>query len=147
MAVDIERINNTLGKFAFHLANHNNVMVSVSGGADSNIIVHMIATYLPEYLHKVRFVFMNTGLEYEATHRHLDFMERRYGVTIDRVRPEQNIISAVRQYGVPVLSKDFSAKVEGAQQGREWAFKALANTRRHGSSAGFTRPQQALAAW
>lgn len=147
MTVDIERVNNTLGKFAFHLENHNHIMVSVSGGADSNIVVHIIATYFPEALAKTHFVFMNTGLEYEATHRHLDFMEKRYGITIDRVRPEKNIVQAVHEYGVPVLSKDFSAKVEGVQQGREWAVRALANTRKHGSSAGFTRPQQALAAW
>lgn len=25
MAVDIERVNNTLGKFAFHLENHNHI--------------------------------------------------------------------------------------------------------------------------
>lgn len=45
MSVDQERIANTLGKFEYYLANHNSIMVSVSGGADSNIIVHMVATH------------------------------------------------------------------------------------------------------
>lgn len=92
-------------------------------------------------------MFFNTGLEYAATIRHLDFMEDRYGIHIERIRPEQNIISAVRQYGVPVLSKDFSAKVEGAQHGKEYAIKALATQRHFGSSKGYSRPQQALAAY
>ena len=64
---DLERINNTMGKMLYHLSTHNSVLVSVSGGSDSDIIVHMICTYFRDMLPKCHFVFFDTGLEFLAT--------------------------------------------------------------------------------
>ena len=64
---DEARIHNTMGKMALYLSNHQSICVSVSGGSDSDIIVHIIATYFREYLPKIHFVFANTGIEYRAT--------------------------------------------------------------------------------
>lgn len=96
--LDISRIHNTLGKMAHYLSNHNSICVSVSGGSDSDIIVHMIATYFREYLYKVHFVFVNPGLEYRATLSHLDDLEQRYGITINRIRG-RSVVLVVREDG------------------------------------------------
>lgn len=105
--VDHERIHNTLAKIGYHLETHNSICVSVSGGSDSDVIVHIIATYFREHLHKVHFVFVNTGLEYRATLRHLDDLERKYDISIDRVRGTP-IPLAVKRHGIPFLSKNVS---------------------------------------
>ena len=39
--VDYARINNTMGKMHEHLSRHKCICVSVSGGADSDVIVHI----------------------------------------------------------------------------------------------------------
>lgn len=107
MAVDYARINNTLGKMDLYFSTHNSICVSVSGGSDSDIIVHMISTYFRKYLDKVHFVFANTGLEYAATIRHLDYLEDRYDIHIDRIRGVPIPVS-VRKNGMPFISKRVS---------------------------------------
>lgn len=104
---DTERINNTLGKMAYYLSNHNSVCVSVSGGSDSDVIVHIIATHFRQFLSKVHFVFANTGVEYRATLDHLDYLRSHYNITIDEVRG-MPIPLAVKKYGTPFLSKQAS---------------------------------------
>lgn len=104
---DKDRINNTMGKMAHYLSNHQSICVSVSGGSDSDIIVHVIATNFREYLPKIHFVFANTGIEYRATLDHLNYLRERYGIQIDEVRG-MPIPTAVKKYGVPFLSKQVS---------------------------------------
>lgn len=105
--VDLSRINNTLGKFAYYLETHDSICVSVSGGSDSDIIVHIIATYFRQHLDKIHFVFANTGLESQATLDHLDYLESKYQIKIERVKG-MLIPTAVKKYGVPLVSKNAS---------------------------------------
>lgn len=107
MAVDHARIANTLGKMDHYLSTHNSIVVMTSGGSDSDIIMHMIATHFRECLHKIHFVFVKIGLEYQATYRHLEYLEKRYDVNIDRIKGE-SVVSVVRREGLPILSKEFS---------------------------------------
>ena len=51
------------------------------------------------------FVFIDTGLEYEATLAHLKFLEDKYGITIHRKKAMKSIPRSVREYGVPFWSK------------------------------------------
>lgn len=111
---DLERINNTMGKMLYHLSTHNSVLVSVSGGSDSDIIVHMICTYFRDMLPKCHFVFFDTGLEFLATKKHLEYLENKYGIQINK-RRGMPIPRAIHKYGTPILSKDFSAIIEGVQ--------------------------------
>lgn len=143
MAADLNRINNTLGKMEYHLATHEHPGVSVSGGSDSNVIVHIIATNFRQYLPKIKFVFCNTGLEYRATLRHLDFMEQTYGIHIDRIRG-MSVVTAVKRYGVPVLIKKFSQFLARAQRGSESAVRQLHTTVKD-SQFGFTSTEMSLA--
>ena len=83
------------------------VSVSVSGGADSDLIVDMVTKIRPD----ARYVWFNTGLEYEATKRHLDYLENRYGIKIERVRANYPVPLAVRKFGYPFLAKVVSEHI------------------------------------
>ena len=83
------------------------ILVSVSGGSDSDLVID-ICKKLDPYSIKTKYVWVNTGLEYEATKEHLDYLEKRYGIKIDRVRPKMPIPTAVNTYGQPFLSKQVS---------------------------------------
>ena len=119
--VDYVRINETMGKMEYYLSTHNKIGVSVSGGSDSNVIVHIIATYFRHYLDKITFYWINTGLEYAATKRHLKFMEERYNIKIEEVKG-MPIPLAVKKYGVPLYSKAFCEVLMGMRNGAKWAF-------------------------
>ena len=90
-----------------HITSGKKIMVSVSGGSDSDIVLDMFERigYEPG---QVVYVWFDTGLEYEATKRHLVFLEEKYGITIERHRAKKAIPTSVREYGVPFLSKEVS---------------------------------------
>ena len=50
-------------------------------------------------------------MEYQATKEHLDFIEQKYGITIERVKPDKPIPTCVKEYGVPFLSKYVSEQM------------------------------------
>lgn len=52
------------------------IMVSVSGGADSDIVIDMIER-IGHPLSTVHYVFYDTGLEFRATKEHLNFLEKK----------------------------------------------------------------------
>lgn len=87
-----------------YFRSHDSIQVSVSGGSDSDCIIHLICKYFPEYRHKCHFVFAETGLEYSATRQHLKDLEKLYEITIDRVRGK-SVVWVCKQYGFPILSK------------------------------------------
>ena len=88
------------------------VSVSVSGGADSDLIVDMVTKIRPD----ARFVWFNTGLEYEATKRHLGYLENRYGIKIERVRANYPVPLAVKKFGYPFLAKMVSEYISRLQR-------------------------------
>lgn len=124
MYPDIEafsEIERTFRKIEEHIGSHEHICISVSGGSDSDCIVHLMCEYFPEYLEKCRFVFVNTGLEYDATKRHLCDLETRYGIRIDRIRG-RSVVSVVREYGLPILSKTRSEDIYYYLRGKKWAY-------------------------
>lgn len=113
-------IERTFRKCEEHFGAHEKIMVSVSGGSDSDCIIHIICKYFPEFLDRCLFVFGNTGLEYDATKRHLCDLEKKYGIHIDRVRGK-SVVWAVKKYGVPILNKYKSHVIEAYQNGLPYA--------------------------
>ena len=99
-----QQVMDTAQKMWDHFSDHEHILVSTSGGSDSDTIIHLIHTFAPEMIPKCHFVFVNTGLEYAATKRHLDDLEKWYGIKIERIRG-MSVVTAVRRYGVPILSK------------------------------------------
>lgn len=99
------------------LREHPNAICSYSGGSDSDIMIDMIERARDIFsLPPVKYVFFNTGLEMKATKDHVKATAEKYGVEIEEVRPKVNIVNAVRDHGVPFVSKIMSAGLEGWQK-------------------------------
>lgn len=102
---------------ARRLKEHPNAICSYSGGSDSDIQLHLIETVRGIYhLPPVKYCFFNTGLEMQAIKKHVKDMESKYGVEITEYRPEVNIVTAARTYGIPFVSKIMSAGLENVQR-------------------------------
>lgn len=89
-------------------------VMSVSGGSDSDIMLDIIARLDTEK--KVIYVFYDTGIEYQATKKHLDYLEKKYGITIERVRAKVPVPLGCRKHGVPFWSKYVSENIERLQR-------------------------------
>lgn len=90
------------------------IMVSISGGSDSDIMLDMFER-LGYDEGEVVYVWFDTGLEYDATKRHLKDLEAKYGVEIKRYRPEMTVSQACKKFGVPFHSKQDSSKIKKLQ--------------------------------
>lgn len=141
---DISRINNTMGKMAYYLGNHNNICISVSGGSDSDIIIHMVATYFREYLPKIHFVFIDTGLEWKATREHIKYLQSKYDVEIDKIHG-MSVVTAVRTYGVPVISKYHSGVIDAYCRDVPFSIKKVNATKEEVGGYAFSPKHRALA--
>lgn len=105
---------------AKHLRSHPNAICSYSGGADSDILLDVIEQTRKIFnLPPVKYVFFNTGLEMEATKRHVKEVAEKYGVEIEECRPKVNIVNAARLHGIPFVSKIMSAGLS------EWQKKGV----------------------
>jgi 3'-phosphoadenosine 5'-phosphosulfate sulfotransferase (PAPS reductase)/FAD synthetase len=93
---------------------YNNIAVSISGGSDSDIMIDMFTKCDDDK--KVKYVFFNTGLEYQATKNHLDFLEKKYNIKIDREKAIKSIPTSCKQYGQPFLSKHVSEMMSRLQR-------------------------------
>lgn len=113
-----EKFQAIIGIIMTHLRQHPKVICSYSGGADSDIMIDLIETArkIAPSLPAVKYVFFNTGLEMKATKDHVKATEEKYGVEIEEVRPKIGIVQAVREHGVPFVSKIMSAGLEGWQK-------------------------------
>ena len=97
---------------------------SISGGSDSDIVLDLI--HKVDEDGKVKYFWIDTGLEYSATKEHLDYLEQKYGITIERVKPDKPIPTCVKQYGVPFLSKYVSEQMMRLQaHGFQWENEPL----------------------
>lgn len=67
------------------LKNHDKIVVSISGGSDSDIVLDIIYRVNEATTKKdIHYVFFDTGLEYQATKNHLKYLENKYGIEIER---------------------------------------------------------------
>lgn len=102
---------------ARRLLEHPKAMCSYSGGSDSDILIDIIERVRKIFgLPAVDYAFFSTGLEMEATKRHVRETAEKYDVEIKTYRPEKSIVCAVREYGAPFVSKIMSAGLEGVQK-------------------------------
>lgn len=97
---------------------HENICVSVSGGKDSDVMVDLFSRLSDK---KIHYVWFNTGLEYQATKNHLDYLEQKYGITIERERAIKPIPLSCKEYGQPFISKIVSQMIFALQKnGFQW---------------------------
>lgn len=105
---------------AKRLKEHPNAICSYSGGADSDIMIDLIERTREMFnLPPIKYAFINTGLEMQATKNHVKETAEKYGVVIQEFRPKVNIVNAVRKNGVPFVSKIMSAGLS------EWQKKKI----------------------
>lgn len=115
-------IMDVLSKANTELDRHERVMASISGGADSDVVLDVL--YKLDYDGKVTYVYFGTGLEYDATKRHLDELEQKYGIKIERVKPSMPIPTCCKKYGVPFWNKRVSELIYRLQKhGFKWEDK------------------------
>ena len=95
---------------------------SISGGADSDIVLDLLTKIDSE--HKITYVFFDTGLEYEATKKHLDKLKAKYGIEIYTAKAVKPIPVCCHEHGVPFLSKYVSERISRLQRhGFKWEDK------------------------
>lgn len=103
-----------------YLREHPKAICSYSGGSDSDIMLDLIERCRKMFgLPPVKYAFINTGIEMQATKKHVKKMAEKYGVEIEEVRPKINIVQAVRKCGIPFVSKIMSQGLE------EWQKKGV----------------------
>ena len=101
------KADNILHKFS-------NPCCAISGGRDSDIMLDII--YRLDIDKKVKYYWCNTGVEYQATKDHLDYLEQRYGIKIERIKAIKPIPTTCQEYGQPFLSKHVSDKISCLQR-------------------------------
>lgn len=100
------------------------IVCSISGGSDSDIMLDIIARLDTEK--KVKYIFFDTGIEYQATKTHLEYLEKKYDITIERIKAIKPVPLGCREYGLPFWGKEVSEKIERLQRhGFKWEDKPL----------------------
>lgn len=98
----------------------NRIVCSVSGGSDSDLIVDIVSKVTPN----AEYVYFDTGLEYQATKDHLDYLEKKYNIQIQRVRAKTPVPLACKMTGQPFISKQVSEFISRLQNnGFKWQDK------------------------
>lgn len=115
-----DTIQAAIEKAWWAINSHQNIMVSISGGSDSDIMMDLVEMVRQPGVN-VTYVFFYTGLEYEATKRHLKYLEDKYGVTIEWIKPVKTIPKCAQEKGQPFLSKRASDMISRLQKhGFQW---------------------------
>lgn len=109
MAVDtMSRIHNTLKPYK-------TIVCSISGGSDSDVIMDILARSTDRFK-DIHFIFFDTGVEYQATKQHLDDLEKKYGITIERRKAVKSIPYCCKTFGQPFMSKRVSELIARLQE-------------------------------
>ena len=112
--IDSEAVQSGVPRTAREILTHKNIACSISGGADSDIMLDIVSRLDSDK--KVHYVFFDTGIEMRATLKHLDYLEDRYGIKIERVKPKISLGAAVKKVGYPFFSKNISEYIGRLQK-------------------------------
>lgn len=100
------RIYDMWSKIRWALGRYDKILVAISGGSDSDTMLD--ALYRLDVEKKITYVYYDTGMEYDATKRHLKELEEKYEIKIEYIDPIMPIPTCCRKYGVPFWSKRVS---------------------------------------
>jgi len=90
------------------------ISCAISGGADSDVMLDIC--YKCDNDNKVVYVWCDTGLEYEATKKHLKYLEEKYNIEIIRTKAIKPIPISCREFGQPFLNKRASDYISRLQR-------------------------------
>ncbi|MCQ2077480.1 MAG: phosphoadenosine phosphosulfate reductase family protein [Bacteroidaceae bacterium] len=96
------------------IGRHQKIIVSISGGSDSDIVLDIVEKTKGN--RTVEYIWFDTGLEYQATKNHLKYLEQKYGIKIQARRAIKPIPICCREYGAPFLSKQVSEFISRLQK-------------------------------
>lgn len=82
------------------------IACKISGGSDSDIMLDLV--WKCDKDNKVDYIWYDTGLEYQATRDHIQYLEKKYGIEIKREKAFIPIPLSSKKYGQPFLSKRVS---------------------------------------
>ena len=88
-----------------------NVYVSLSGGKDSTVLLHLVRQLFPN----VPAVFSNTGLEYPEIQKFAKGFDN-----VTTVTPKMNFVNVIRNYGYPLISKEVANAIWYARKIRPY---------------------------
>lgn len=80
----LKKISDIIQKAYSRCSKYNKILVAISGGSDSDDMLDLLLKVCNK--EKLTFVFFDTGIEYDATKKHLDYLEKKYDIKIDRQR-------------------------------------------------------------
>lgn len=112
-SIENQNVLNSFVKAEAILSSHDNVLCSISGGADSDIMIDLLHRVGDK---NVTYVWFDTGMEYQATKDHLRYLEEKYGISIKRIKAIKPIPLCAKEYGQPFLSKYVSTMIERLQR-------------------------------
>ena len=93
---------------------YDKIICTVSGGADSDVMLDIV--WKCDLDNKVTYAWFDTGLEYQATKDHLDYLEKKYGIQIQKFKAIKSIPTSCREYGQPFMSKYASEMISRLQR-------------------------------
>jgi 3'-phosphoadenosine 5'-phosphosulfate sulfotransferase (PAPS reductase)/FAD synthetase len=114
LSPDNHEILNAFCKTQQHLDRCEKAHCSISGGADSDVMLDIVTKADTE--NKVTYGFYNTGIEYEATKKHLDYLRAKYNVEIKEYKAKCPVPLACKKYGQPFISKFVSEMIQRLQK-------------------------------
>ena len=71
------------------LKRYDKILCSISGGSDSDILIDLCQKF--DESSKITYAFFDTGLEFQATKEHLQYLEQKYDVHIEHVKAIKSI--------------------------------------------------------
>lgn len=89
--------------------------VMISGGADSDIMLNIIEKSRPFVNSQIKYYFVDTGLEYNATKKHIQDLMAIYNIDIEVRKPVKPIPTVVKEYGQPFINKRVSDYINRLQ--------------------------------
>lgn len=90
------------------------VLCSVSGGSDSDVVIDLVSKCDNHNI--VDYVYFDTGLEYQATKEHIEYLKEKYNINIEIIRPKIPIPLSCKRYGQPFLNKHVSEMMNRLQR-------------------------------
>lgn len=96
------------------IPNYKKVLVAVSGGSDSDIVVDLFTKLFSP--NDIEWVWYDTGIEYQATKDHLTFLENKYNIQIKRIKAIKPIPVSCKEYGQPFINKYVSEMIYRLQK-------------------------------
>lgn len=100
----------------YRLKDYDNIVCSISGGSDSDIMLDLLERVNKDIESKITYVFFDTGLEYQATKEHIKELEKKYNIEIQIVKAKLPIPISCKKFGQPFLSKQVSEFIERLQK-------------------------------